>query len=737
MKTRYMESAMHKLMKSASMVCAAGLLAAVQAASPLTREVDDQKSLQSRWDRIVARAGLEFGMVAEGEYLKSEVDGSLSNPDNETIDKEQSTLVDLRIGARPWSELGGEVIIRFQQDWQTYFSNRSRPIHLRWAQMNGKALGKIAYAVGDFKEKWSPLTLWSPELELLMEAPIFAQAREEAMAEEFVGDNNRVLQGAKINAVIPFGDVVEWRLDGYASRVRRAEYLDDTLVTLDANKHAAMMVAKHGGEFGVASDLEQWSFGANTEVLVLKNAYVGGSFVWTFEDPKTWRANDEPLRADSGYSLNGQNWYLDNLWATDNKVISVRGGADVAGFLGMKNLVLDVVGEFAMSGLSYDWLPPANEGSHQTVAGLNRGQIDSLKRVFRVDPASFVETPTSITGSGAGADTVFTLDYDVAGITPPDEQEGNAIYAELNAGWKTDVFSAVVNGKFISVDTSFHNLMAQSPTFRAERIMNVENDLSSAGVAAPLYSAFDALYQYRPKASPLRNQPYQQAPYMQNAYTNSIGTNKFVPDPDLQLMLPFGYATPNRQGVDLRLDGGLNGKLAVQGVFAMMEEKEAEAGYADKTKFTKFGGGAMVDVAGFAGWKRQLQLSGSYTLTKADYSFAVPVVDGEGNTVITASEDTYSSAMINAGLSWEFYDKFFLLGGYQRIAATWDNDPVERTQQQWRAGIQYRLKGNSYAQWSVGQVLVDTETPDPTGAAATVSNDFSQFLTQVKIRAEF
>ena len=107
MKTQHIGTAMLK--KSASILCAAGLFAAAQAASPLTQEVENQKSLQSRWDALVARAGLEFGMVAEGEYLKSEVDGSLSHPDRETIDKEQSTLVDLRIGARPWSELGGEV----------------------------------------------------------------------------------------------------------------------------------------------------------------------------------------------------------------------------------------------------------------------------------------------------------------------------------------------------------------------------------------------------------------------------------------------------------------------------------------------------------------------------------------------------------------------------------------------------------------------------------------------------
>ena len=721
MKTQHIGNAMLK--KSASILCAAGLLVAAQAASPLSSEIETQKSLQSRWDALVARAGLEFGMVAEGEYLKSEVDGSLADPDRETIDKEQSTLVDLRIGARPWSELGADVVIRFQQDWQTYFSNRSRPIHLRWAQIHGKAFGRLAYAVGDFKEKWSPLTLWAPELELLMEAPIFAQAREEAMADEFVGDNDRVLQGAKANAVLPFGELLELRLDGYASRVRRAEFLDGASNTLDANKHAAVMVAKHGSEFGIQSDLEQWSFGANAELMVAKNAYVGGSFVWTFEDENTWRKNDDPARADSGYSRNGQNWYLDNLWATDNKVVSVRGGVDVAGFLGLSNLVADATGEFAMSGLSYNWLPPAEPGYKVYVENVSPAEARAMANGFRVDPASLQMEVVSETGTGSFTDSVVNASYDVLGAEAPDALEGQAIYLELNAGWKTDAMTAVVTGRFIDVDSSYVNLMAQSPTFRAERIMNVENDLSGAGVAAPLYSAFDAMYQYRPKASPLRNVPYQQAPYMQNAYTNSIGTSGFVPDPDLQLLLPFGYATPNRTGFDLKLDAALNGKVAVQGVLSMLAEKETEAGFASTAEFAKFGGGAMVDVAGFAGWKRPLQLSGSYTLTTADYDYLI------------GGADTYTSAMVNAGLKWEFVDKFFLLGGYQRIDASWDKAPGERTQQQWRAGVQYRLKNNSYAQWSVGQVLVDSDVADATGVLS--SEDFSQFLTQVKVRAEF
>lgn len=723
MKIQTMGNAMSK--KSLALVFLAGLFLAPQAANPLMGEIDEQNALQKRWDRLVARAGLEFGMVAEGEYFKSVVDGSLSDPDKETSDKKQSTMVDLRIGARPWSALGGDVVIRFQQDWQTYFSNRSRPIHLRWIQMHGKVGNSLAYAVGDFKEKWSPLTLWSPELSILMEAPIFARARQEAMQEEFLGDNNRVLQGAKVNSAFTFGKAFEWRVDGYASRIRRAEYLDGVQPSLDASKHPIFVVGKHGSEFGIASDLEQWSVGANTELLVLRNAFVGASLINTFEDPQTWRPSDNQLKADSGYSLNGQNWYLDNLWATDNKVVSFRVGLDAAGFLRFKGVTAQAVAEYALSGLSYDWLPPANQSTSVRLTGADKAAVTELQNQFRTQIDSLVYE--SHTGIGAFADTIWTAHYTLDGIDPIDEKEGAALLIDADFGWTKGKggLALELGFRYLDVDSSFYNLLAQSPTFRAERVMNSENDLSLAGVAAPLYSTFDAVYHTRAKVSPLRNQPYHQAPYVQNAYTNSIGTSSFVADPNVQLLLPFGYSTPNRKGVDLDATIAFGKKFKIQGLFSKLDEKvvESSRGLSDLTAYTQMGGGAMVDIGAFIGLDRAIQLSGGYQLSTADYD-----------------QDIFSTTMINGGLSVDLMRKIALLGGYQRFDASYDKAPDLKLQQQWRAGLQYRLKDNSYIVMSVGQIFVDQESQKYDEAGAPVSfdkDDFTQFLTQIKVRAEF
>ena len=54
------------------------------------------------------------------------------------------------------------------------------------------------FNIGDFKEKYSPLTLWAPEIDIMYEPGIFARQRQFAMDEMFLGDNYRVLRGELI-----------------------------------------------------------------------------------------------------------------------------------------------------------------------------------------------------------------------------------------------------------------------------------------------------------------------------------------------------------------------------------------------------------------------------------------------------------------------------------------------------------------------------------------------------------
>jgi hypothetical protein len=320
------------------------------------------------------------------------------------------------------------------------------------------------------------------------------------------------------------------------------------------------------------------------------------------------------------------------------------------------------------------------------------------------------------------------------GLDPVDPMDGKALLAELSLGWNdSNMIKAVLTTRYVQVDEKYSNPLAQSASFNAERVMNQENDLSDSTVGSALYSTFDALYAFRPKHSPLRNAPYQQAPYIQNSYTNAIGSANFAPDNNLQLLFPNGYATANREGVDLDLNATALKWVGVKAVFSQLKQMKAVAGDYDVAKYGRVGGGLDLELNRLLGLNKTLTLSGSFVQSKATTYTGVAPMDY-----------AYVSNFINGGLNWRFLDKMGLLVGYQQIASelTWEGTALgnlkmdKTTQGHWRTGIEYEMKDGAYAIFSVGQINVDRESLDMTDLSID-KGDFSQFLTQFKIRAQF
>ena len=54
------------------------------------------------------------------------------------------------------------------------FSSLKNPIFSRWISLNGDYKHIFTYDVGDFRQKYSPLTLYSPDLDIRFEPEIFA-----------------------------------------------------------------------------------------------------------------------------------------------------------------------------------------------------------------------------------------------------------------------------------------------------------------------------------------------------------------------------------------------------------------------------------------------------------------------------------------------------------------------------------------------------------------------------------
>ncbi|MCL2688757.1 MAG: hypothetical protein FWE57_02765 [Chitinispirillia bacterium] len=169
------------------------------AAESLDERVD---ALSAQFDRAVNKAGIHFSGEFRSQYLSSTVSQSAvektaTSKSNESV---QYTSVDFDIAARPNNAFSGRAVFRLHQDWRNFFGDVHNPITTRWLSMDGSLMGGIiSYSLGDYKKRVSPLTLWSPDMEFLYEPEIFAMNRRFAMAESFIGGNNRLLQGMDLS----------------------------------------------------------------------------------------------------------------------------------------------------------------------------------------------------------------------------------------------------------------------------------------------------------------------------------------------------------------------------------------------------------------------------------------------------------------------------------------------------------------------------------------------------------
>ncbi|MBW8890425.1 MAG: hypothetical protein JF616_21955 [Fibrobacteres bacterium] len=339
-------------------------------------------------------------------------------------------------------------------------------------------------------------------------------------------------------------------------------------------------------------------------------------------------------------------------------------------------------------------------------------------------------------------DTDFYATKTATGVTH-NQIVGNALLARLQGNWSAGKAFALKAGvNYVSNDAGYRNELAQSPTFVGERVLNIDNDTTRVRINDPRarnYSTFDALYDHVYKFVPgVATNLWARAPFQKNSWNSSIMTQGEMAafaasriDTAVQLVMPFGQATPNRKGIqsDLTADA-MNGNIEVQGSYAALEN--ATGVMVDTvrslpvTKFTQAGGGLKVEAGGLMGLSLPLTLAGSFMRSTADN-------DGiAGDTLHALTKVT--SDFINAGAQWNFWKRFTVLGGWQQITTTVDRAATEAKQVQTHTagGIDYKVAAGAHLLFTVGQIKVDEPTP-----AAGGDHDFSQLLTDVFMTVHF
>ena len=687
---------------------ASALLTATASAQTLTDRLDEPA------ERILSKHGVDIDGKMEAQYFHSGLDGTAKVDTNYGFETSQFTYFDLGMQYRAFDWITAKADLRFYQDWQTFFATRSRILAARWLSVDGNIANTLAFNAGDFHQKYSHLTLWSPELEMTYEPEIFARMRRDLMADQYINDNDRVLQGVNLNFARRFdGPLNEVRVDGIGSRLRRGEYLD-------SNGYQGHQFAK--------SDMDRFLAGANAEAFVKSNLYLGGSYLTLIDDRESFRQSlktqefqdlihgdpDNNIPAAPGWSMNDR----DSVIARDLRITSGRAGADVAGFLGNENLVLEFTGEYAMSHeanrFAWHFKPDTTGGVH------------------------YVSTE----GDAPGKD-------------------GKALLFEMEAGFRSpdSLYSVNLSGAYLKNDAAFLNPLAQSPTFSGARIMNTENDFGDGR----LYSAFDALYNGVYKFSPSSRQSngmtaYQQAPISKTSYNNGVLSPEdlkgFSPEPLLQMTLPFGYATPNRTGPVVNLSASWRNTVHASIDAALLKEVEGsvfEATTLPPASLSRMGGGLMVEAGKFIG-TRALDVSASFTRNELKRDRSAKDL-GDPNA-------TADLAM--AGLRWKFLKKWGFLAGFQQATISkqtlvTEGEPAnakvkhvyqyrqDDTQNHIRAGLEYSLTRNAYVLVSGGLISVDRglvnqgTTANAAGpvTARNSQKDFTQTLSQAVIKVGF
>jgi len=469
-------------------------------ASSASVVADNQKALQAKADSANAKRGVEIGgsirAVAQRSSFSTDQDpsGINSMPD---VERNEFVSADLNFGFRPYENVRANVMMRLGGGMQEYFASAAKTLEAKWLNVEGNIGNSFYWVVGDFRQELSPLTIYNPGLDLIYEPTIFARKRHMAQKEQLLEGNKRNLQGMNLQFRQEIDPMIgEIRAEAFLARVNRVSVLDFSGAEGNILPNDTLAPG-----FSLSSNTDKWVVGGNIELLPMqKNIYVGVTPMYIFDnqntksytyrhpDPSNFNPDDAELGAYQRYLVNP---YEEN--AQQTFVFSGRVGADVAGLMKNNNLTLDLVAEYAMS-------------------------MDKVKKLqTSVDPLTQLPTAAYV-------------DEDV---------NGSAILATLNAGYKVDnSFNIGLALDFVRNDKDWFNNLAQSPSFFAQRILNSDKDGNTVkyGVNSPLYSTFDALYNYSPKFSPVerslgtnddkiregQSNSYNIAPYNKNSWGSNV-----------------------------------------------------------------------------------------------------------------------------------------------------------------------------------------------------------------------
>ena len=618
--------------------------------------VTQQKSLLEKLDSLNAAVlGLKINGTAKAGVLASFSSSDQYAEESPTQENQAFTDANLRITARPSSETMIDVQLRLHKDWQSAYDENNNPIIGHWFSYDGTILNKhVDFNLGYMRVGYTPLTIFTPQTEILQEPEVFSEKRREALEKRNLDTTSRrLLQG--LNVMYHSGSLGGGVVDNVTAQLTGARI-----------RNNAKKVDQVFFDFDFA---DRYMLGARAGIDAY-GAHLGLNFVNLFDRKYSTRSKAiDPS---------------DTVFYDHNRVISVDLAFD------SKKLLPDLPVKFGLNGevafsqwdVNYDYMGKSFKSSYKLAETRYNENGQSKRFVYikndgtfstaRLNKDSIDVSGQSLYASLFVKGDINDIDFNVdAGYLKTDKDfwsemasspvyQGRSVILNANAmyGNSTDSLLLATFGAS-SLENLYFNVY-NSTTLQATNLMTVgsTNALSGNSESANLYARL--------------NNNYKNGHFYRNGYTGNVAKRMELDplmelDPSVGLALPLGLATPNRKGVIAKVDVNWADKVFFNARVNMLTEADVVVGYnTDPTtqvtipvlgenKFTEFAVGVGADIGAIAALDRQILVQGSFSQGKEDANFK------------------RTATRIVAGVTADIWGPVALLAGFQQYEKKFDN----------------------------------------------------------------
>ena len=702
------------------------LVSCLAAASTFAQEAPDSASVEQKQQSFLEKLediqrnvlGFSVNGSIKAGFLRSSVESDALLDESQTAEAQAYTHANLLFSIRPSQETVAKFGIRAHKDWNNAHREGNNIPLIDWWSYDGLILNRhVDFNLGTMRVGYTPLTVYQPEPDYIMEPEIFKERREAVMEERSLdGSERRLMQG--LNATYhsyKMGALDDITVQGTLARLRNNGKKADQL-------------------FFDFDDADRYLFGGRLGVKAF-GFTLGVNDAYAFDRVRSTRATllqgNYPAVYEWNNVLSGNLGYDSK--SGDKK--SLNFGANVEVAMSFWKQTIDELGNDTIKTMAfYTDSVYLGDGSKDLRAYLfYKDSVDlspverdlaRLKNKIGLHADAYVEYDASkwnvkATLNGMFNDKGFQAEMAMSPVTM-------GLTSILNSDAIYDPSIGVLLGSRSGV---LENLYFSHYESVPQTAYNMMTDKTSGAVQI----VGDERYYVQSDTFELFNN-YKYGQYYRNGYSHRtlrrgelLAMSKAL-DPATSLALPYGYATPNRTGGDVNVAFEWNDAVTVRllGGFYKADKTDGDSvTFASGSSYTRLGGGVLAKVGNFLGWERTIDISASYEQTEEkDYL-------------------ERKSSSITAGLNVDVYGPVALLAGFHLLKNDFGvpyggflNGMKETLV---LAGPRVKIAQGAYltAQYGLMKDAVDYTAFDETGKAAAKSVDFTKNIIMADVKVNF